>query len=509
MEIEELAKGLGCSVQPTGCLGACSQAPTAVIVQRNGPEVLHTRLDTVEKSAVTVAKATGRMPKIDDPALRQRLAAARAMRVRQQAREEKKWNAALHGLAEQVANTANMENRMELKFELAQLLQSAGQWELALKHQIGVRTVFNHPQVLMNIGDLLGKLGRHEEVDALIAEVEQMFSAPGCARVREQLTGHLRCCRGKPEHPLHIEGYAQWTLSAITPVSVHSAIFRFTSNDRSRGTPYTRGRGRTMWHKTWHTTLLAEVGPNSEGPLPWVERDYTPVSTWMDWERGECEIAIKIYPDGLATGWLHKQPVGCRVWLSQPHKTMVVPSLVLDVTSSVPRAALQHSAVLLVLGGTGVVAAAQVLQHTDPATCFGTAVRRSPPLTSPISLIYACRRDDVLMAGDLAQWCGAEAGRARLRRCVLAISPPAQDVVGAAAPFAACAPAPELMTLAALPNVSLVEQRVSPDLLQTELRLLPGPCRVVVSGPESFNGSVKEMLAQSGMDMDAVTILSA
>ena len=36
-----------------------------------------------------------------------------------------------------------------------------------------------------------------------------------------------------------------------------------------------------MWHKTWHTTLLAEVGSNGEGPLPWVERDYTPISTWL------------------------------------------------------------------------------------------------------------------------------------------------------------------------------------------------------------------------------------
>ena len=37
---------------------------------------------------------------------------------------------------------------------------------------------------------------------------------------------------------------------------------------------------------TWHTTLLAEVGRNEEGPLPWVERDYTPVSGAKEWEQG-------------------------------------------------------------------------------------------------------------------------------------------------------------------------------------------------------------------------------
>ena len=39
---------------------------------------------------------------------------------------------------------------------------------------------------------------------------------------------------------------------------------------------------------SWHTTLLAEVGQNGEGPLPWVERDYTPISTWSEWERAPC-----------------------------------------------------------------------------------------------------------------------------------------------------------------------------------------------------------------------------
>ena len=53
--------------------------------------------------------------------------------------------------------------------------------------------------------------------------------------------------------------------------------------------------------------MLAEVGANAEGPLPWVERDYTPISTWAEWEKGKCDILIKVYPDGAATSWLHKQ----------------------------------------------------------------------------------------------------------------------------------------------------------------------------------------------------------
>ena len=47
------------------------------------------------------------------------------------------------------------------------------------------------------------------------------------------------------------------------------AVYHFRSEDASRGTPIRKGRGgRTVWSKTWHTTLLAEVGEaaNTEGP---------------------------------------------------------------------------------------------------------------------------------------------------------------------------------------------------------------------------------------------------
>ena len=71
-----------------------------------------------------------------------------------------------------------------------------------------------------------------------------------------------------------------------------------------------------------------------------------------------------------------------------------------------------------------------MLRHADPASCFRPPGRSrrpaAPPLKSPVRLIYACRRDDVLMAPEIAKWCSAGVGRARLQRCVLAVSPPAE-----------------------------------------------------------------------------------
>merc|ERR1711879_446507 len=141
----------------------------------------------------------------------------------------------------------------------------------------------------------------------------------------------------------------------------------------NRNTPNSGG-GKHR-HKTWHTKLLANVGANQEGASPWIERDYTPISSWKEWEQGRCDIVIKIYKKGLATSWLREKQLGCEMLLSQPLKSLDVPSLVPDfgkTTLKLP------ASVLLILGGTGIVVASQILQHADPATSFeSTPVMRS------------------------------------------------------------------------------------------------------------------------------------
>ena len=185
----------------------------------------------------------------------------------------------------------------------------------------------------------------------------------------------------------------------MTVVSKHSAVYRFISRDRKRGTPNPRGRGRSVWPKIWHTTLLATLGANAEGPLPWLERDYTPVSTSQEWEKGHCDLLVKIYRDGKATSWLSQQPIGGKIWLSHPMRTVGVPSLV----SELNEAAFSPASYLLILAGTGIVVAEQVLHHTQAGKCFGP----SPAIRSPIRLIHSCRSDDILMTSELLGWCSS------------------------------------------------------------------------------------------------------
>jgi len=332
------------------------------------------------------------------------------------------------------------------------------------------------------------------------------------------------CCAYHAAQPQaeRTEEFAKWTLTKITPVSRHSALYHFTSTDSVRGTPYTRGRGRTIWHKTWHTTLRAEGGP------PHVERDYTPVSTWREWDDGECDFLVRVHASEADAASIHTRPLGSEVWLSKPKKSLSVPSLVPDASQYDMADALEHKGILLVLGGTsGIPVVSQVMQHTDTTTCFFSAPRvmgaekgappparpRAAPLQSPVHLLYACGPDDVPLTGELARWCaGGDGSRGRLGRLVLAISSAQEEQPAAFSPKEV-GEAAGLEELEAMDNVSIVRGEESPltsELLQSELTPLRalGHCRVVVSGPASFNVEVAEMLEeQCKVDPKAITIL--
>mmetsp|Transcript_8666 Transcript_8666/g.27496 ORF Transcript_8666/g.27496 Transcript_8666/m.27496 type:complete len:453 (-) Transcript_8666:489-1847(-) len=301
-EIEELVSEVGgrCKVRQSGCLGYCSEAPNAIILERGARRLdpntrVFTRIRTLDASAKVVERATGMRPPLEGAGTSERLASLRATRARQHAISVSKWNTALHGLAEQTAV------KPALRSELSTLLRKAG------------------------------------------------FPEGVCAN------------RSGQAMPSAIANYSQWSLESVTPVSRHSALFAFTSSDLKRGTPHPRGRGRMAEPVTWHTTLLAEVGSNAEGPLPWVERDYTPVSSAKEWEQGRCEMLIKVYADGAATAWLHSASPQ-RVWLSLPQRTLRVPGLVSEgrafrpssVLLLLPRSCIRLLVFRLALGGHGL-----------------------------------------------------------------------------------------------------------------------------------------------------------
>ena len=467
LEIEELANAVdgNCTVRASGCLGMCRQAPTALVVKREhrggAPqqqrEIEHTRIRSMEASAAVVVSATGKQPPLDDPEISERLSGVRSQRVREHACSVYRWNTALHALAEQITKGAS----------------KAGQ------------ELVNHLRVLYS------------------------------------KAGFTDCVPSSSAMPCAIENYTQWSLERVTQVSKHSAVFHLVSKDRKRATPHPRGNSRLVQPKTWHTTLLAEVGPNEEGPLPWIERDYTPISSAKEWETGKCDILIKIYNNGAATSWLHRVVTQSQaiaepsllVWLSQPVQTLRVPSLMPD--ESMP---FFPASVLMLLAGTGVVALPQILHHRDPIRKLGFATHSRNRLQVPVDLMLSCRADDVLMLPQITQWCQEACDLAQsspeaaitsgVRNCTLLLSdaitspetPPFPDVTVSEA---------ELEKLQQLPNACVLNARLSLELLSDALSKMPMPCRVVVSGPSSYNAAAREMLTKLSVQDEAITILNS
>mmetsp|Transcript_16180 Transcript_16180/g.48936 ORF Transcript_16180/g.48936 Transcript_16180/m.48936 type:complete len:304 (-) Transcript_16180:1606-2517(-) len=302
--------------------------------------------------------------------------------------------------------------------------------------------------------------------------------------------------------PSAIDGYSQWTLEAVRPTSRHSAVFSLVSKDRKRGTPHPRGGGKLPEPVTWHTTMLAEVGFNEEGPLPWIEREYTPVSTALEWERGRCDLLVKVYADGQATSWLQKKEPSF-VWLSRPVRTLRVPSLREDDDE-----AKGPASVLLVLAGTGVVVVPQLLAHRDPMRQLGISTPKRKQLHCPIDLVLSCREDDVHLSSEIAAWCETQA----LRHATLLLTSSSTKAATAPFPEAVGGDAAEAeQALRGLANARVLRssQRLSPALLADSYARMPQPCRVLVSGPAAFNTAARAALADLVHDDDLITVLSA
>lgn len=320
-------------------------------------------------------------------------------------------------------------------------------------------------------------------------------------------------------------GYTSWRLERVTPVSPWTALFHL-KHDAAPGIE--RGRARQPWKKSWHVTLLATVGANSEGPLDYVERDYTPVSSTEEWDtEGKCTLLIKIYPDGQATQWMHKVlKVGDRVFLSEPLTTLRIPALVTETSSDLRQ---KPVSVVLMCGGTGVAPILQILSEF-----------RS--ISTPLWCFYSCRADDILSLRELRDFC-ASRPRDVQTRVVVCVTDQTPDVARAGRPF------PEIRELAGdelrrafepvgLPSsperkdgklegerqdgsvqvgsdAPLSDRMIlqfgrinSADLVAVKEHL-PFPPRMVISGPAGFNTYCADLAIASGLPRDKLTVLEA
>lgn len=510
VEIEELASlfektastNATVEVEATGCLGYCRRGPAVAIettskVSRSRTRV-HVGVNTLEKSAAVLEEATsGWKASLRDlpPETEKKLSVIRETKEREYLIQNYQWNKALGSLLRSAQNAGSDRNR--LWEELKSVLESAGYPDVSDRELLE-----------MNYGNT-------------------------------NLSAQFRTI------PDHIDGYVRWNLTSVEIVSQHSAIFRLATKNPRRGTPHPRGRGKLPKPNTWHVTMLGELNTD-EGPLPWIERDYTPISTGLEWERGSCSILIKIYNDGKLTQWLRQktravcEPSEKRVqgenpvlvpreetvlWLSKPLPTLTLPSLALfgDETQQPPKS------VLLLLAGTGIVALPQILAHREPAKLLGISTQRRNTLQCPIDLIHSCRSDDLLMIPEIRQYCLAsqqETAQPKRRfqglRNYTLLTTDGDSTGSLEAPFEAEMKGSNSTQgglqklLGDLPNSTVrSSQRLDEAIVFKALEKMVFPCRVVVSGPDAYNDAARRFLEQANSNSVGgdpklqITILSA
>jgi hypothetical protein len=463
VEIEELANLVGnCTVKSTGCIGYCNQGPAVEAWSRNlwGSKVrkVFTKVNSINKSADIIKFCTGIDPPLENlpPEIEVRLSVIHLSKQREYFASTYQWNKALAcGLTEGAINDTKLRVDFERIFGFA-----------------GYRNI----------------------------ELQELLTPTRCLQM-----------------PTSIEAYVLWTLRNIEVVSRHSAIFSFETKDLKRGTPHPRGRSRMPDPVTWHTTLLGEVGSNKEGPLPWIERDYTPISTALEWERGRCDILIKVYSDGQLSSWLNRrsnshegndQP---KFWLSKPLRTLSVPSLVPDDGIEFRPASL-----LLLLAGTGIVALPQILAHREPFRLLGIATPKYKQLNCPIDLIQSCREDDVLLLPQIKEYCKEGLKQhpqnrgLRHYKLLLTEGERGEDV---RPPFHGRFDATDAVqyddALKDVANAIILKTRLNEDIVADAIGGMELPCRVIVSGPDTFNDAARRFLDACGVDSSHVTILAA
>ena len=315
-EIEDLAAGLAecreLHVEGSGCQGNCNQAPSALVIFNPDPEEeegqeekLFSRVSTLESSQLVVEFAAGLRIQAPSPEQSLRLQIAGAARSLEAATEACKWNQALGCIVRMEAfkqSSMHHQEDMSQLVEKAEILNSAGYCQDAcgIMEEL-VRRLPGSPRILLLAAEVLTSAGSLEAAQGRVQEVlmraqsmpaqvqrhwtdaanEQLLEIEG-RLLERKANGTVTSNASAAPNRGQVEGYSRWRLAEVRVLSVMSALYVFKSLEDAqlRGLPQLLDkRGKTLCRRTWHTTLLAEVGQNKEGPLRFVECDCTLVSS--------------------------------------------------------------------------------------------------------------------------------------------------------------------------------------------------------------------------------------
>ena len=572
LDLEELCKlaARNCASQlqprvvPSGCLGYCSQAPNALLVlprddgsaAGDGEEFIFTRLSTRRATAELVLVATGAVQRPDDDCVTAerandeaaerllqeaasgdeapRAARARQLRAITAAAAEKRWNSAARLALEVCGGDAAACPHSEDVSRYCSLLYAAGAWAAA--HLVFAAQLSRAPPAPNRLrvwaaagaARCLVHLGAGSDATALLLAEQAALRAVACqptaetepllhmlSSTRSRLSALLRAQDARrgagaaqlapPPVP---DGYERWQVVAVEPVSAWS----FTLTARAPPLPRYAGSSaarRQVATSLWHVMALAEKAARpGEGPLPLLERQYTPVSSMEDWAQGHVTLLVRLYPAGAVSPWLARlaaEPPAARAGA----RTLLLGSPLPTVTSDDPAAsaaAAPPGPVLLAVGGTASTVALQLLSCARHAWS-----------AQPCCVIYSCRADDVLLLPQLEAAAAARGVPTRIRVHCTPAAPGQEQPFPAAAPHSGSGQQelPHCMVHAGRVTAQVVAEelaalqpRKSAAETRRRQRRAAADVWALVCGPQGFVQTIQAALLDAGLPRARITVLA-
>ena len=581
-EIEDLveASGGGCKVETDWCFGRCGAGPNVLIV-REGKDRFRTGVGSLEESIRTVTYALGRSPALDAE-LGVKLKEVRRVHALEQ--DLSRAEMLLHISActtdddqydQHLASALKITDKVVAAAGAAHpLLQAHHLRRLILGLRSKGRAASRDDDILECEWERVA-CWRLERVDSKSEwSAVYSFTSSDAARVQagkrgrcggsggggaSSRTGTAGADRARTWHVtlrVELDGAVLGVSGSASAAGGSLTAPTTAPTPKTAPSPSTAGmrkvliaedsdtddRPPTMPEVTIPEVTMPEVTMPEVTMPEVIERDYTPLSSEDDLERGELKLLIKIYSNGKATQYLKAQPLGAHLWFSPPQTTLVLPSLrppaskasalrrrlgrVDDLShpelQNVPKLApgtapaLDFASVVLVAGGTGIAPMWQILQQAKT----GVVASASSQLSAlPMTIVYSCRADDALLIEELA------AAVDEWPRALLRVFVTVTDAAAGTKPA---------IDAGRFPALSVSHGRIEQQLLSQALRRHlgdatgaeprqaeptgmpppppaasptgPGP-RVVVCGPASFGSEMATLISRLGVSPSAIVTL--
>ncbi len=182
--------------------------------------------------------------------------------------------------------------------------------------------------------------------------------------------------------------FKPWILSSRTRVNADTWVFHMTTPPELLARA-AHGIDAPGDYDSWHVTLRCRpVDTNAE-----VLRDYTPISSLKEFKAGKLDLLIKVYKDGVMTQYLAALPDGASVLVSDPEKTLSFPDMAPSAVTGLPKLSLDA----FVSASTAATATAAATAAVAPTASMATDVALivgGTGITPAMQLLRAALEDD-------------------------------------------------------------------------------------------------------------------